>query len=88
MTLLDRQRGPKGRGASRYPKPVAHRLLWNARSALDCGSLLPLSQGQLAGRPVACTLPEDISASKLAKSKRQQAAALQSLGDAQVAASQ
>jgi hypothetical protein len=39
----------------------------NARSALECGSLLPLSQGQLAGRPVAVTRPQSMAASKLAK---------------------
>ena len=53
----------------------------SARSALECGSLLPLSpprRDQLAGRAAVCPVWAGEAASKLAGSKRQQAAALQS----------
>ena len=57
----------------------------SARSALECGSLLPLSpprRDQLAGRAAVCPVWAGEAASKLAGSKRQQAAALHSASDA------
>ena len=49
----------------------------NARSALECGSSLPPAPDQLAGRPSLDSLKVRTAASKLAESKRHQAATLQ-----------
>src|SRR6516225_7097534 len=59
----------------------------NARSAVECGSLLPLSpagRDQLASRAAVYPRLWSEAASKLAGSKRQQAAALHSARGAQV----
>jgi hypothetical protein len=56
--------------------PAAARNHENARSALECGSLLPLSTRPACGPCAGCWSSDD--ASKLARQKRQQAAALQS----------